>query len=195
MIPGIDHTSHHLDHVLLDLADVLDAIPADRGGDPTPCTELDVAGLRAHVVGWLTAFTDGFGDEHGTCSDACAVQVEGTGAAQVRVLADRLRAVLPAAAQRPLRIGDAELPGEVSLAMVLWEYQVHGWDLARATGQHWAPQSDGIEASLAFAPGMLTEDYQGEGKAFAPRVEVPGDASSLDRLVALCGRDPRWPLA
>jgi hypothetical protein len=31
------------------------------------------------------------------------------------------------------------MPGEMALNMILWEYQIHGWDLARATGQDWRP--------------------------------------------------------
>ncbi len=84
------------------------------------------------------------------------------------------------------------MPGELALGMVLWEYQVHGWDLARATGQPWAPPAAASLASLAFAPAMLTEDYQGEGKPFAKRLDVPADASPLDRLLGLSGRDPHW---
>jgi hypothetical protein len=56
------------------------------------------------------------------------------------------------------------MPGDLALGMILWEYQVHVWDLAVATGQPWTPPADATEVSLVFAPGMLTEDYQGEGK-------------------------------
>jgi uncharacterized protein (TIGR03086 family) len=76
--------------------------------------------------------------------------------------------------------------------MILWEYQMHGWDLARATGRPWSPPETAARESLAFAPGMLTADYQGEGKAFAPPVPVPADAPALDRLLGLSGRDPHW---
>lgn len=85
------------------------------------------------------------------------------------------------------------MPGDMALGMILWEYQVHGWDLARATGQQWSPPVEAAEESLAFAPAMLTEDYQGEGKSFAARVEVPDAAPALDHLIGLSGRDPTWP--
>ena len=80
------------------------------------------------------------------------------------------------AAGRPMRLGDSAMPGDMALSMILWEYQVHGWDLARATGQPWSPPAEAAEESLEFAPGMLTDDYQGAGKAFAPRVPVAATA-------------------
>ncbi len=68
------------------------------------------------------------------------------------------------------------MPGEMALGMILWEYQVHGWDLARATGQPWNPPAAAAEESLGFAPAMLTPDDQGAGKPFADAVAVPEDA-------------------
>jgi uncharacterized protein (TIGR03086 family) len=111
----------------------------------------------------------------------------------VRAASDTLAAALLAGAtERPLRLGDAGMPGEMALSMILWEYLVHGWDLATATGQPWSPPAAAAEQSLQFAPGMLTADYQGEGKPFAPRVPVPASAPPLDRLLGLSGRDPSW---
>ncbi|WP_018178994.1 TIGR03086 family metal-binding protein [Jongsikchunia kroppenstedtii] len=184
-------TSTALLRVLDQLADLLDRAADTPPTAPTPCSDYDFQTLRAHVVGWLTAFTDGFTSDDHRCSDADSVTVEGSGADQVRQAAARLREVLPAALAHPLNIGDAGMPGDMAASMILWEYQVHGWDLARAAGVVWEPATDGLEASLAFAPGMLTPDFQGAGKAFAPRVDVGDDAPALDRLVALSGRDPQ----
>ncbi len=45
------------------------------------------------------------------------------------------------------------MPGELALGMILWEYQMHGWDLARATGQSWwRLPAAAAEESLGFAP-------------------------------------------
>jgi hypothetical protein len=60
------------------------------------------------------------------------------------------------------------MPGEMALNMILWEYVVHGWVLARATGQPWSPPAGAVGQSLEFAPAMLTPGYQGDGKPFAP---------------------------
>lgn len=180
--------------VLADLAVVVE----NSGGHesaPTPCTELDVAELRTHIAGWLTTFASGFADPEGRAEAAGAeVPQDAAGAADViRSAADRLdTAVRSGADQRPLYLGESPMPGELAMSMILWEYIVHGWDLAVATGQEWNPAPEAAAASAAFAPNMLTDDYQGPGKPFGPRIPTPNDASDLDTLLGLSGRDPRW---
>lgn len=186
------NTHTELDAVLADLATLLTRAADTPADAPTPCTDFDFATLRQHVIGWMSAFTDGFTADDHQCGDAQKVVVDGDGAEQVQQLRARLAEVLPAAAEHPVRIGDAEMPGGMSLSMILWEYQVHGWDLARAAGLDWRPAESGLDESLQFAPMMLTPDYQGEGKAFAPAVDVAADAPAIDRLVAMSGRAPGW---
>lgn len=183
-------TQEHLAPVLADLAALLEGIGDADAAAPTPCSEYTVAQLREHVVQWAAAFAAGFADPGGQCPDPTATSVEGTGADQIREAARGLADADPAG--HGLVIGGGELPADMSLSMILSEYQVHGWDLARAVGADWNPAEDGLEASLAFLPHMLTPDFQGEGKSFAPRVDVADDAPALDRLVALTGRDPGW---
>ena len=191
----IEQTADQLRAVLDELAGVVGAISPGQQDDPTPCTEYTVSQLRDHVLGWLTTFADGFADPGGQApqADISGYQAGADPAAEVRSAADRLgQALRDGAAQHPLRLGEAAMLGEMALGMILWEYQVHGWDLARATGQKWSPPADATQASLSFAPAMLTDDYQGQGKAFAPPVDVPAGAPPLDRLLGLSGRDPAW---
>lgn len=183
-----------LQPVLDDLAVVVATIEPGQLSGPTPNTERDVATLRSHTIGWLDAFASGFADPNGKAplehSEDFPVDDAG---AQVRAAAKRLdAAIADGAGERPLFIGTSSMPGEMSLSMILWEYVVHGWDLARATGQDWSPDTAAVEAALEFAPGMLTPDFQGEGKAFAPPVPVSSAANPLDRLLGLSGRDPSW---
>jgi uncharacterized protein (TIGR03086 family) len=195
MTAATDTTTDLLVAVLADLAPVVGRIAPEQLHDPTPCTELDVAQLRTHVLGWLTTFAAGFADPGGQApvERLEGYAVPGDPAAEVRSASATMAAALrDGAAARPMRLGDSAMPGDMALGMILWEYQVHGWDLARATGQPWSPPDAAAEESLQFAPGMLTGDYQGEGKAFAPRVPVPATAPALDRLVGLSGRDPAW---
>jgi uncharacterized protein (TIGR03086 family) len=195
MTTSTEQTTGLLAAVLADLASVVGGITDGQLHDPTPCTDYDVEQLRDHVVGWLTTFAAGFADPGGQAPWASldGYQAPADAAAQVRAAADSLtRAIRAGAAGRPLRLGDSAMPGDMALGMILWEYQVHGWDLARATGQRWSPPAAAAEESLGFAPAMLTDDYQGDGKAFAKPVSVPGTAPPLDRLLGLSGRDPGW---
>ena len=196
MTAATEKTTDLLIAVLADLAPVVGHITGEQLHDPTPCTELDVEKLRAHVLGWLTTFAAGFADPGGQAPlgrlDGYTVPADP--AAEVRDASGTMAAALRGgAAGRPMRLGDSAMPGEMALSMILWEYQVHGWDLARATGQPWSPPAEAAEESLEFAPGMLTDDYQGDGKAFARRVPVTATAPPLDRLLGLSGRDPAWP--
>jgi len=196
MTTKTERTAELLHTVLADLAPVVDGIAQDQLHQPTPCAELDVEQLRNHVLGWLTSFAAGFADPDGQAPRANTegYRTPSDAANTVRAAAEQLDHALRAgAAARPLCLGESAMPGDLALGMILWEYQVHGWDLAVATGQSWAPPAEAAEESLTFAPGMLTEDYQGEGKAFGPPVAVPADAPALERLIGLSGRDPAWP--
>jgi uncharacterized protein (TIGR03086 family) len=190
-----EKTTDLLVEVLSDLARVVGGIADEQLHDPTPCTEFDVAQLRDHIVGWLATFADGFADSGGQAPRASldGYQAPVDAAGEVSAAAARMAGALrDGAASRPLRLGEAAMPGEMALGMILWEYQVHGWDLARATGQPWSPPAAAAQQSLCFAPAMLSDDYQGEGKPFAPRVAVADTAPVLDRLLGLSGRDPGW---
>jgi len=195
MTTSTQKTTDLLVAVLADLAPVVGGITKDQLHDRTPCTDYDVAQLRDHVLGWLTTFADGFANPAGQAPRAGldGYTAPADAAAEVRSAAGTLaRALRGGAAGRPLRLGDSAMPGDMALGMILWEYQVHGWDLARATGQHWSPPAAAAEESLTFAPAMLTDDYQGDGKAFGKPVGVPHEAPPLDRLLGLSGRDPGW---
>ena len=70
---------------------------------------------------------------------------------------------------------------------------LHGWDIARASGQDYECDQESLEAAYGFvapfsAPGM---EAQREG-LFGPVVDVADDAPLLDRLLGLAGRDPSW---
>jgi uncharacterized protein (TIGR03086 family) len=197
MTTSIDTTSQLLRSVLTDLAATVGNVTPDQLHDSTPCSEYDVEQLRRHILGWLSLFAAGFADPNGRAAAGIDDYTESEDpAAEVRAAADRLTtAFATGAGERTLWLGDSGMPGELALGMMLWEYQMHGWDLAQATGQRWAPPEAALAHSLEFAPAMLTSDFQGEGKSFGPPVSVPADASPLDRLLGLSGRDPRWPAA
>jgi uncharacterized protein (TIGR03086 family) len=91
------------------------------------------------------------------------------------------------------KIGGMDMPGEAAGVVALDEVVLHGWDLARATGQPYEVDADLLEPLLGFVthmaePGMV-EARRG---LYGPVVAVPDDAPLLDQVVGLAGRDPNW---
>ena len=75
-----------------------------------------------------------------------------------------------------------------ALGIAFSDQLLHGWDLAKATGQD-ATMPDGLaEASYEMIHGAFT-DEQRQG-VFKPEVSVGEDASPQERLLAYTGRTP-----
>ena len=77
--------------------------------------------------------------------------------------------------------GGVDLPGAAAGRVVLDELIVHGWDVARATGQPFEPDEAHLTEVEAMV-GQLRGDNHGEMPGlFGPVVAVPDDASPLER--------------
>jgi uncharacterized protein (TIGR03086 family) len=75
-----------------------------------------------------------------------------------------------------------------SLGIAFSDQLLHGWDLAKATGQD-NTMPDGLaDAAYEMIHGKFT-DEQRKG-VFKPEVKVGEDASAQDRLLAYTGRTP-----
>ena len=72
--------------------------------------------------------------------------------------------------------GPVDLPGEIAALVALDEVVVHGWDLARATGQDYDPGEAAILACLGFAQSFEPPADADDGGLFGPPVPVPDDA-------------------
>ena len=86
-------------------------------------------------------------------------------------------------------MGDATPAADVG-AMLLMEMALHGWDVARATGQEYNADEQTAEAleDIVQAQAELFRKYQG----FADAVEPPENATAFERALTLSGRDPDW---
>ncbi|MGW2179866.1 TIGR03086 family metal-binding protein [Streptomyces sp. NPDC001732] len=189
-IPTID-----LEPAARQIASLLDGIDDRQLAGPTPCPDYTVRELLAHVVGLSTAFRDAARKDLGPTTDTAPT-------AAPPVLAEGWRETLPAlldelvaawrapdARQGTTRAGGVDLPAEVAVVVALDELVIHGWDLARATGQEYEPD----EASLRVSLAMLTpDDDPRPADIFGPPVPVPADAPLLDQTVAMSGRRPDW---
>jgi uncharacterized protein (TIGR03086 family) len=82
-------------------------------------------------------------------------------------------------------------PGSFAAHMHLVDSVAHGWDLARTLDLPYQPDAEALSASLVLAEQIPNEGREERG-AFAPILDVPTDASDLDRFLALLGRSPGW---
>jgi uncharacterized protein (TIGR03086 family) len=97
------------------------------------------------------------------------------------------------AAGQEVTMTSSRMAGDGVLAMALGEYIIHAWDLATATGQPYDPPTAAVAPAHEFLLGMVKPEYRGPDTGFFDaEVEVPGDASALDRLLGFAGRDPNW---
>jgi uncharacterized protein (TIGR03086 family) len=176
-------------------ADVLAHVNDDQLAAATPCEKMRLDALMAHIGGLALAFAAAARKDFGELTDtppvdAAQLDSDWRSAYPVR-LAELARAWGdPAAWMGMTRAGSVDLPADVGGLVALTEVVVHGWDVARATGQGYGVDDHVAEAVLAhlcqFAGGEPIEGL------FGPAVPVPDDAPVLDRIVALSGRDPKW---
>ncbi|MFK0278961.1 TIGR03086 family metal-binding protein [Streptomyces sp. NPDC090499] len=173
------------------VAELAERVTDGQLAGPTPCPDYAVRHLLGHVAGLSVAFRDAARKELGATTDhrpGAALPALGPQWRQelpkaLDALAEAWRD--PSAWDGMTRAGGIDLPGGVAGAVAADELVIHGWDLARATGQEYVPDP----AALAAAYGFLRMGGRGP---FGPRVPVPEGARLLDRAVGLSGRDPGW---
>ncbi|WP_267716380.1 TIGR03086 family metal-binding protein [Streptomyces sp. CoH17] len=179
------------------LVRLADGVRDERLADPTPCPGLAVRNLLGHLTGLAVAFRDAARKDLGPTTDTspeASVPDIGPGwrgelAAALGELAQAWRE--PRAWTGTTRAGGVDLPGAVAGAVVADELVVHGWDLARATGQEYTPDPAALQTAYGLLAGAA-EESGGERGMFGPVVAVPADAPLLERAVGLSGRDPGW---
>jgi uncharacterized protein (TIGR03086 family) len=181
------------------LGELVRGIPDELLDAPTPCPAYTVGDLVDHIGGAAVAFTGAATKDQG---DATSQGPSGDSSRltddwrtriprDLAALADAWRD--PDAWTGMTKAGGVELPGEVAGLVALDEVVVHGWDVARATGQAYDCDAPSLEAVRAFVL-QFSEPGQEEMRAglFGPVVDVPEDAPLLDRVIGLTGRDPAW---
>jgi uncharacterized protein (TIGR03086 family) len=181
---------------------LLPGVHDDRLGDPTPCPAYPVAALLDHLMALSLAFTWG-ADKQDVPEDADESLVGEATAAHLRpdwrvVLPQRLEGLAaawdrPSAWEGETTVGGATMPGAAMGVVALDEVVLHGWDLARATGQAFRCDPASAEAVLGFTTDLARPEQAAMRDAiFGPVVDVPADAPALDRALGLAGRDPAW---
>ncbi len=165
-----------------ELAQVVSGISPDQLDSPTPCESFTVRGILEHMVGGATAFAAAFrgGDPAPPASDDV---LEAFGPA----LSDLVAAITaPGALEGTVTAPFGEVPAETFARFVVLDGLVHGWDLAKATGQPYDPPAPLVAAVEEFAQTAVPPLR--DGHTFADEVQPPPSATPIERLAAFTGR-------
>jgi uncharacterized protein (TIGR03086 family) len=168
------------DAVLAALQPVLRGITDDDSDNATPCTDYSCEQLIEHLASSVVQV----GGMSGTqVADDAGGSIEN----RLSVLSARaidawrargLEGEVAGPGGRPMSAG-------VMAGILPLELALHGWDLARATGQSLRLSDEVVgylhELAETVVPG-------GRGSSFGPEVQPDPDAGALDRLAAYAGR-------
>jgi uncharacterized protein (TIGR03086 family) len=180
-----------------ELAELIKAVPDDMLARATPCPGYSLGDLIEHVGGLALAFAAAAAKNIGPLTGPARSWDAARLGPDWRTSIPRDLAALAAAWQGPsawagqTQAGGVDLPGEAAGMFGLNELVVHGWDLARASGQRLHPEPDALAAVHGFLVQVRAGDPGGDGP-FGPVVAVPAGRSLLDQVVGLAGRDPDW---
>jgi uncharacterized protein (TIGR03086 family) len=174
------------------------AIPDEALDRPTPCPDYRLGDLLEHVGGLAFAFraaankdfTGGTGA--GPAGDASRLPPDWRERIPEDLVAMGEAWRHPDAWTGMTQAGGIDLPGEVAGLVALDELVVHGWDVARASGQPYDVDPAELEAVRSFVGPMADGPPEQRAGLFGPPVAVAEDAPELDRLIGLTGRDPAW---
>lgn len=179
---------------------LLERVKQEQLTQPTPCAGISVAALLDHFMGLALVFT--WGARKTVPPDASSTSPRADAASLDpnwrTILPERLDQLVeawrdPAAWRGMTEVAGVPMPAETMGAVVLDELVLHGWDLARATGQPFRCDPASTEAVLRFtADSARPENVATRQGVFGPVVEVPPDAPPLDRALGYAGRDPSW---
>lgn len=167
----------------------------EQAEQPTPCRSWTVGDLIGHLVTDLDNFSARVTGSAPDWSRAAEVGDDWvTAFASGREMLDAAWAGADLQSELPT-MGGGTAPLVSRADQQIAELAVHGWDLARATGQSEDLDAEVGEHGLRWAKQNLSTQFRGpedEGKAFGEEVPVPDDAPVYERLAGWFGRDPAW---
>jgi uncharacterized protein (TIGR03086 family) len=161
-------------------------------GAPTPCGDWDLRTLLNHTILWTSYSAERRAHGESVAEDLMSKDFTADPgfredyARQIQKAVDAWSAPEAWAGTRDM-MGSATPAADIG-AMLIMEMALHGWDVARATGQeyHATDALGEVVEQTVKAQADLFRQYQG----FADAVETDKKATAFDRALALSGRDP-----
>lgn len=170
---------------------VLESVPSERWGDPSPCDGWTVGQLGGHLVGGATYFGQAV---DGQAPELPTEEPRSLGDGAVAAFREAVRLNLaafrrPGALDQQHHFAFGPTPGWVIANIGLSETLIHGWDLARAVGLPYSPDDAAVDAVMRFQAQGSEDDLRAEGM-FGPAETAPRNATPFEELLAFTGRKP-----
>ena len=165
----------------------------DQWQDRTPCSQWDVRALVHHLLyeqRWVTSLLEGMtiaqvgdrfeGDLMGGDASAwpgllaSAIEQAHTAVAQ------------PGALERTVHLSFGDASGQEYVVQLTTDLAIHGWDLARSTGQDDALDPGAVAVLLPWAEANA--EFLAESGMFGSRVDTGTGVPDDVRLLGLLGR-------
>jgi len=167
----------------------LTQVSPDQLSLSSPCAGWDVRATLNHALGAVQLFT--LVNEGTPPGDDAGDLVGDDPAGALKKLAEPNLASWrqPGALEGDRVYPFGTFPAQAALMINLGEVLVHGWDVARATGQDETMNPDAVSVLYDFYAPLPLDEYRAHG-AFGPEVPVPEGAPVQQRLLGLLGRQP-----
>jgi uncharacterized protein (TIGR03086 family) len=174
-------------------AGLVDGVGPRQWHDDTPCSAWDVRTLTQHMLYeqlWVPPLCDGqtidavgerfdgdlLGDDVSAWPDLVGFSIDEAHAAVAR----------PGVLDRTVHLSFGDFPGQEYVTQLIADLAIHGWDMARATGQDDAIDPAAVALLLPWVQARA--DFLAGSGMFGSRIDVSPDAPDDVRLLALLGR-------
>jgi uncharacterized protein (TIGR03086 family) len=164
-------------------------VQPEQWGNQSPCTDWKARDVVRHIVFMHGIMLQPLGRALSTApsvDDDPLAAFRAARADVAAVLADPALSATEAGGHFGTMTVEQTIDTVVSMDMVL-----HGWDLAKATGQDATMDPDEVAQAVSNPPAVPEEILRSPG-VMGPIVPVPADAPPQDRLLGFLGRDPHW---
>ncbi len=178
-----------LDRSYDQLGGLLSNLSPDQLALASPCGDWDVRAMLNHTLGAARMFTL-VNEGQPAAEDAGDLVGDDPPGALKAVAEPNLASWRkPGALEGDRSYPFGTFPAQAAIMINVGEVLVHGWDVARATGQDETMDPDAASALYEFYAPLPLDEYRAHG-AFGPEVKVPPSAPVQQRLLGLLGRQP-----
>ncbi len=169
---------------------LVQGIADDQWANQTPCERWDVQALVNHTAGVMANFANGAANKPPVGDPADYDLGADPGAAMADLSARNVAAWTERGElDSVVSLGENEFPGMVGITINMLDAYVHGWDIAKATGQDAQLDAEICSNLLGFAKQAVPAAPR-EDDNFHAVVPTGDDASPQDQLLAYLGRQP-----